>query len=256
MIGILDSGIGGLSVWAEIVRLLPFESILYYADTKNCPYGSRSPEQILSFSRTCVEWLVARGVGIVVVACNTITGAAIDNFRAEFPSIRFVGMEPAIKPAATASRSGVVGVLATKATLSGHLYLNTKALMSGVKLVEVAGEGLVELVESGQQNSPEAEVLLEEYLRPMIAAGADGVVLGCTHYPFLKRAIKKIIGPSIRIVDPAPAVARRTKFLMEKYSLFKGEAYVPGQHVFYSSAGPVESLKVEQIATKLLENGN
>ncbi|MEG2755714.1 MAG: aspartate/glutamate racemase family protein, partial [Mucinivorans sp.] len=112
MIGILDSGIGGLSVWAEIVRLLPFESILYYADTKNCPYGSRSPEQILSFSRTCVEWLVARGVGIVVVACNTITGAAIDNFRAEFPSIRFVGMEPAIKPAATASRSGVVGVLA------------------------------------------------------------------------------------------------------------------------------------------------
>ena len=207
-IGIFDSGVGGLSVWKEAIKILPGHNFIYFADSAYSPYGPRSEEEIVERSAKITEFFISQGVGMVIIACNTATSAAIAPLRERF-AIPFIGMEPAVKPAAALTKSGVIGVLATKGTLSGRLYNRTLNLFaSDVKVVEVVGTGLVPLVESGKTSGKEVENLLEKYISPMVDMGADYIVLGCTHYPFLRDAIQKIAGESVTLLDPAPAVAR------------------------------------------------
>ena len=214
MIGVFDSGVGGLSVWQELIKILPEEEYIYVSDNGYCPYGPKPKEYVVDRARKITEFLIEKGADIVVVACNTATAAAIGVLRASY-DIPFVGMEPAVKPAALNSESGVIGVLATQGTFKGELYLRTlHKFAANTKVMEQIGTGLVELVESGNTATPEAYQLLKTYLQPMIDAGADHVVLGCTHYPFLSETIKKIAGNSMNIVNPAPAIANRTKELL------------------------------------------
>ena len=180
MIGIFDSGSGGLSVLKEIVKLLPWEKYVYFADNAFCPYGEKSPEFIRQRSMEITDFLLGKGAGIIVVACNTATAAAISALREKYP-VKFIGMEPAIKPAALSSETGVVGVLATAGTLKGSKYLTTKGLYEdNVKIVERVGKGFVELVERGILDGPEAEATVRESLQPLLDAGSDRIVLGCT----------------------------------------------------------------------------
>lgn len=224
MIGIFDSGCGGLSVLREILRVLPGESFIYYADNANCPYGEKTPEFIRNRGRRITEYLLSRGAGIIVVACNTATAAAISTLRNEYP-VRFIGMEPAVKPAALSSRTGVIGVLATAGTLKGSKYLTTKGIYEdNVKIVEHVGQGFVELVENGILDGPEAERTVKESLMPLLEAGADRIVLGCTHYPFLRNVIQRIAGPDALVIDPAPAVARHLVEVMKEEGLLTGVA--------------------------------
>lgn len=214
MIGIFDSGIGGLSVFREIRKLLPEQGYIYYSDSAHCPYGEKSKEYIIDRARSITRRLMEMGVEIVVVACNTATAAAISTLRKEFP-IKFIGMEPAIKPAAALTKTGVVGVLATAGTLKAEKYLDTREKWAqSITVVEHIGEGFVELVEKGQTSGAEAEAVVQNSLVPLLEAGADTIVLGCTHYPFLADTIKKVAaahgadGNSFYLIDPAPAVAR------------------------------------------------
>ena len=219
MIGIFDSGSGGLSVLREILRLLPEEDFIYYADNANCPYGEKTPEFIQNRSRTITEYLLSRGAQIIVVACNTATAAAITTLRNEY-SVRFIGMEPAVKPAALSSKTGVIGVLATAGTLKGSKYLTTKGIYEDdVKIVEHVGQGFVELVENGILDGPLAEETVRKSLQPLLDAGADRIVLGCTHYPFLRAVIQRVAGPDVQIIDPAPAVARHLIEVMKEEGL-------------------------------------
>ncbi|MCQ2159204.1 MAG: glutamate racemase [Bacteroidales bacterium] len=208
-IGVIDSGLGGLSVLKELVRVLPDAEYIYYADSANIPYGTKTPEFIRRRTAEIVSVLVGRGVGAVVVACNTATAAAIASLREAFP-IPFVGMEPAVKPAATGTACGVVGVLATAGTLAASRYLDMRdRYAGGVSVVEHVGEGFVELVESGELDGERACEVVGKSLRPLLDAGADTIVLGCTHYPFLLPVMRRIAGPEVRFIDPAPAVARQ-----------------------------------------------
>lgn len=221
MIGIFDSGIGGLSVFREIRKLLPEQGYIYYSDSAHCPYGEKSKEYIIDRARSITRRLIGMGAEIVVVACNTATAAAISTLRKEFP-IRFIGMEPAIKPAAALTKTGVVGVLATAGTLKAEKYLDTREKWAqSITVVEHIGEGFVELVEKGQTSGAEAEAVVQNSLVPLLEAGADTIVLGCTHYPFLADTIKKVAaahgadGNSFHLIDPAPAVARHLLEVME-----------------------------------------
>lgn len=246
MTGIFDSGAGGLSVFREIRRLLPGEDYIYYADNANCPYGDRPAEFVIGRAREITELLIREGAQIIVVACNTATAAAINTLRAEYSDressdvrervlrlsggrqdhIMFIGMEPAVKAAAKLTRSGVVGVLATAGTLHGEKYISTRDhYTAGVTVVEHVGEGFVELVESGDTDGSMAESVVSLSVRPLLDAGADIIVLGCTHYPFLSDTIRKVasgIAPDreIRILDPAPAVARHLLDVMEEEGLY------------------------------------
>lgn len=219
-VGFFDSGVGGLSVWREAVRLMPDLETVYIADNANCPYGGRPAEFVRERSREMVRRLLARGCGMVVVACNTATAAAIDDLRREFP-VPFVGMEPAVKPAALASRSHVVGVLATPGTLQGRLFRATSARVSAnAKIVVRRVSGWVEAVERGDI-APTGETLelVRREISPLLDAGADSLVLGCTHFPFLREAIEKVAGPGVALYDPAPAVARRIQSLLVSASV-------------------------------------
>ena len=214
MIGLFDSGSGGLSVLREIVRLLPDEKYVYYSDNAHCPYGEKSPEYIRERCREIVRLLLDKGADIIVVACNTATAAAIQVLREEFP-VRFIGMEPAVKPAALGTRTGVVGVLATAGTLKGSKYLTTKGnFEDGCTIVEHVGQGFVELVENGDLEGEATEEVVRTSLQPLLDAGADPIVLGCTHYPFLLPVLRKLAGPGVRFIDPAPAVARHLIYVM------------------------------------------
>ena len=213
MIGIFDSGIGGLSVFREIRKVLPEQSYIYFSDNAHCPYGEKTREYIIERARTITRVLLEKGCEIIVVACNTATAAAISTLREEFP-VKFIGMEPAIKPAAQATKTGVVGVLATAGTLKATKYIDTRARWAqNVHIVEHIGQGFVELVEKGITTGQEAESTVHTSLMPLLDAGADMIVLGCTHYPFLADTIKKVAHEAypdrkIEIIDPAPAVAR------------------------------------------------
>ena len=213
MIGIFDSGIGGLSVFREIRKVLPEQSYVYYSDNAHCPYGEKTREYIIDRARAITRFLLDKGCEIIVVACNTATAAAIATLRDEFP-VKFIGMEPAIKPAAQATKTGVVGVLATAGTLRATKYIDTRARWAqNVRIVEHIGQGFVELVEKGITTGPEAESTVRNSLMPLLDAGADMIVLGCTHYPFLSETISKVAAEAypereIKIIDPAPAVAR------------------------------------------------
>lgn len=230
MIGIFDSGVGGLSVFREIRKLLPEESYVYYSDNAHCPYGEKSKEYITDRARVITEFLISKGADIIVVACNTATAAAISTLRNEF-DIPFIGMEPAVKPAAAKTKSGIVGVLATAGTLKAEKYLTTRGKYAEeVCFVEHVGEGFVELVEHGILNGKEAEATVGKSLLPLLEAGADTIVLGCTHYPFLSETISKVASEhhperEINIIDPAPAVAKHLMEIMEERRLIRNDGF-------------------------------
>lgn len=216
-----DSGLGGLSVWRELHDKLPNESLTYLADGANCPYGGRPKEEIRRFADEAVGKLIADGAKMVVVACNTATAAAIDFLREKYSNTPIVGMEPAVKPAAMATRTGVVGVLATAGSLGGDLFHKTSARYADrARFIAAVGEGFVELVEESQEQTPEAEEAVRRVIEPLLAEGADQLVLGCTHYPFLREVIERVIGErEVAIIDPAPAVARRVGQLLDQFNL-------------------------------------
>lgn len=239
MVGIFDSGAGGLSVFREIFKLLPGERFIYYSDNANCPYGEKSREYIIDRARAITSFLMDKGADIIVVACNTATAAAISTLRNEFP-VSFIGMEPAIKPAAQQTRTGVVGVLATAGTLKATKYIDTKEKWSqDIKVVEHIGQGFVELVENGTVTGPEAEAVVEQSVRPLVEAGADTIVLGCTHYPFLSETIMKVAGRPITLIDPAPAVAKHLLEVMQENSLVKNDGF----SMELNSSGDMTTLK-------------
>ncbi|NLD21802.1 MAG: glutamate racemase [Bacteroidales bacterium] len=242
MIGIFDSGIGGLSVFKELSKLMPKESYVYFSDSLNCPYGPKKTDFIIDRSTKITYFLIEQGADIIVVACNTATAAAISYLRSNF-DLPFVGMEPAIKPAVLHSKSGVVGVLATAGTLKGPLYLNTLAHFKGdVKVIERVGDGLVEAVEKADFDSKDVKKLLRNYIEPMLNQGADHIVLGCTHYPFLQRSIEEILDGRAEIVNPALAVAQQTLKLLkeQKAAPAKEQPFCK----FYSSASFTEPIQI------------
>lgn len=214
-IGMFDSGLGGLSVWRAVRALLPHWPIHYVADQARCPYGPRPHEEIRQFSLEIADFLRQHDPALIVVACNTATGAAIQSLRETWPDLPFVGMEPALKPAAEHSQSGVIGVLATQGTFAGGHFQRTKAQHADGKEVHIQqGDGLVELVENGMADSDEAEAVLRKYLDPMLSAGADQIVLGCSHYPFLEARMRQIVGDQAHIIDPSPAIAKQVQRLL------------------------------------------
>jgi glutamate racemase len=233
-IGIFDSGIGGTSIWMEIQELLPNENCIYLADSKNAPYGEKSPEEILQLSIKNTEYLLRQKCKLIVVACNTATTNAIDYLRKNY-AVPFIGIEPAIKPAALHSASKKIGVLATKGTLASSLFHATAKHHAGdITILEQQGTGLVELIESGQLNSDTTLDLLKSFLRPMLDQGIDHLVLGCTHYPYLIPVLKEILPEHVKIIDSGEAVARQTKAVLEKYDLLN-TTNEEATHHFYSN---------------------
>ncbi|MHB8777952.1 MAG: glutamate racemase [Anaerolineales bacterium] len=215
-IGIFDSGVGGLSVLRSIRELMPDEELIYFGDQVHVPYGPRSMVQIQNFSEGITRFLLKRDSKIIVVACNTASAAALKYLRVTFPEISFVGMEPAVKPAAEKTQTGKVGVLATPATFQGELYASVvERFGAGVELFQHTCPGLVNQIEAGELDSPKTRAILEEALLPMLENNIDTVVLGCTHYPFVIPLIKQVAGENVRVIDPAPAVARQVRRLLE-----------------------------------------
>ena len=209
-IGIFDSGVGGLSVLRAIRQQLPYENTIFIADQRHVPYGSRLITQVRDFSENITRFLLEQDAKLIVVACNTASAAALYHLRDTFPDTPFVGMEPAVKPAVESTRSSVVGVLATPATFQGELYASVVARFANdVKILQDTCPGLVTHIEKGELDSPATRNILENALQPMQAAGVDHVVMGCTHYAFVIPLIKEILGPRIKVIDPAPAVARQ-----------------------------------------------
>lgn len=234
-IGMFDSGVGGTSIWKEIHELMPHENTIYLADSRNAPYGNRSSEEITALSIKNVRTLLDMNCKIIVVACNTATTNAIKTLRETF-DVPLIGIEPAIKPAALQTKSGKIGILATKGTLSSTLFSNTsKAFATGTKIIEIIGEGLVRLIESGDLESETLRALLKKYVRPMIEADVDYIVLGCTHYPYLIPMLKELIPPSITIIDSGKAVAKHTKMVLEQENLLNLQKD-PAVHRFYSNS--------------------
>lgn len=228
-IGVYDSGFGGLSVWRELYRALPEESIVYLGDGKNCPYGSLSAERISLLATESVKELLARGCKMVVVACNTATAAAIDHLRATFPETPFVGLEPAVKPACQRTQTRVVGVIATERSLNSEKFLSTLAKYGqGVNVIRAVGRGFVEAVEANQENLPATEEAVRQVIEPIIARGADMLVLGCTHYPFLRDVIVKVIAErEVEIIDSGEAVEKRVESLLDQYDLRAESGHKP-----------------------------
>ena len=237
-IGVFDSGLGGLSVWRELVKQIPQRSVYYVSDSAYCPYGPRPVSEVIARGQLISQFLIDKGCGIIVLACNTATAAAISSLRQSF-SLPFVGMEPAVKPAALHSRTDVVGVLATQGTFKGSLYKETsQRFASHVQVIETVGAGLVELIEQGRLDDLETNALLKRYIDPMLEAGADHLVLGCTHYPFLIPAIENITKGRMQIVDPAPAVALHTAQLAASLPL----ALEPVAYHFFAT-GSIDALR-------------
>ena len=220
-IGVYDSGFGGLSVWRELYRALPEESIIYLGDGKNCPYGQKPAEEIRHLATKSVQELLSRGCKMIVVACNTATAAAIEHLRAMFPDLPFVGLEPAVKPACKSTRSGVVGVIATERSLKSEKFLATLARYGdGVEVIKAVGKGFVEAVEANAENCASTEQVVRAVVEPIIDRGADVLVLGCTHYPFLKDVIAKVVGErNVEIIDSGEAVEKRVESLLDEYNL-------------------------------------
>ncbi len=234
-IGIFDSGVGGTSIWKEINALLPNEDTIYLADSKNAPYGEKSKDEIVQLSIKNTELLLDKGCKLIVVACNTATTNAIDYLRDTY-NLPFIGIEPAIKPAALQSQSKTVGVLATKGTLSSSLFHSTaENHANGIKIIEQVGTGLVPLIEVGKVNSLETKALLVTYLKPMLAAGIDYLVLGCTHYPYLIPVLEGLLPKNVKIIDSGEAVARQTKAVLSQNDLLTS-SNEKGKHQFITNA--------------------
>ncbi|HVO70183.1 MAG TPA: glutamate racemase [Aggregatilineaceae bacterium] len=238
-IGVLDSGVGGLSVLREMRAQLPAEHVIYLADQEHVPYGPRSIEEVRAFTVEMARFLIERDAKLVVVACNTASAAALHHLRESFPDTPFVGMEPAVKPAARDTKSGVIGVIATEATFQGELYASVVGRFAQEVRVETrACPEFVRLAEAGETDTPAARAAVQRCLAPLLEAGIDQLVLGCTHFPFLKDAIQAEIGSGVTVVDPSPAVARQIgRVLAERALLADGTD--PGRVIYYTSGDPV-----------------
>jgi glutamate racemase len=235
-VGILDSGVGGLSVMNEVVRELPHEDVLFFADRIHCPYGRRTHEEIQEFARGIVGFMVSQDAKIVVVACNTASAAALQDLRGRF-DVPIVGMEPALKPAAERSGSRIVGVIATEVTFQGALFASLiERFAEGVDVMTRSCPGLVEQVEAGLVAAPTTREMLRACLAPMVDAGVDSFVLGCTHYPFLRPLMEEILGDGVEILDPSLAVARQTARVLKKEGLLRERG--KGRYAFYTSGRP------------------
>jgi glutamate racemase len=234
-IGIFDSGVGGTSIWKEIVTLMPHESTRYLADSKHAPYGAKSPEQILELCIKNTEKLIEFGAKIIVVACNTATTNAIDHLRSHY-DLPFIGIEPAIKPAALESKNGIIGILATQGTLNSKLFVDTSERFArDLKRIEVVGSGLVPLIEDGALESPELEKLLTTYLSPMIEASIDHLVLGCSHYPYLIPLLTQLLPDTVAIIDSGQAVAKQTQAILQKHQQLATATHRVPTHTLYSN---------------------
>ncbi|WP_370227052.1 glutamate racemase [Mesoflavibacter sp.] len=245
-IGIFDSGVGGTSIWKEIHALLPYENTIYLADSANAPYGPKGKDAIIALSEKNTEYLLNQKSKIIVVACNTATTNAIKHLRKKY-DVPFIGIEPAIKPAALQTQTKAIGILATKGTLSSELFFNTSQLYSnGIEVIEQEGEGIVQLIESGNINSEEMKALLEIYLKPMLNANIDYLVLGCTHYPYLIPQLLKMLPKHIKIIDSGEAVARQTKAILKQLNLLN-IADVKPDLKFYINSNP-------KVMSQLLNN--
>ena len=241
-IGIFDSGVGGLSVLRAVREVLPSESLVYLADQAHVPYGPRSLEQVRAFSAGITRYLLAQDAKLIVVACNTASAAALHHLRQVFPQVPFVGMEPAVKPAAEHTQSGVVGVLATPATFQGELFASVvERFANGVTVLQDTCPGLVMEVDAGHLDTPQVRAILVRALKPMLAQGIDTVVLGCTHFPFVLPTIESIVGPGVRVIDPAPAIARQVERLLETHGLCSPEK--KGNLVRYLTTGDPEKME-------------
>lgn len=244
-IGLFDSGIGGTSIWSAINNLLPNENTIYLADSINAPYGQKSKNEIIALSKKNTQLLLDLNCKIIVVACNTATTNAIATLRASY-DIPFIGIEPAIKPAANNSKTQTIGILATAGTLNSELFNKNLEQFNETKIIEQIGHNLVNLIEEGKINSKEMNQLLNEYLQPMIEKNIDYLVLGCSHYPYLIPQIKKILPKNIQIIDSGEAVANQTKnILIQKSSLNDGIKLA--EHIFYTNANP-------KVLSEILEN--
>ena len=252
-IGIFDSGVGGTSIFKEIEGLLPNEHTIYLADSKNAPYGNKTKSEIIALSIKNTEWLIDKGCKLIVVACNTATTNAIETLRHRF-EIPFIGIEPAIKPAALNTQTKSIGILATKGTLSSDLFHETTDLYSnGIKVVEQEGEGIVPLIEQGHLTSDEMRELLQTYLQPMIDANIDYLVLGCTHYPYLMPLLLDMLPKKVKIIDSGLAVAKQTKAILEQHQLINLKL-TSVNHEFYINSDPTvmtslldDKYKVQQL---------
>lgn len=251
-IGVFDSGVGGISVLREIRRLLPGENLVYYADSGHCPYGGKTREQIQARAVAITEYMMARGAKLIVVACNTATIAAVEQLRATYP-MPFVGMEPAVKPAAAQTRSGVVGVLATGAALAGDKFHKLVADHArGVRVITQPCPGLVEQVEAGLLDTPETRALVERYTAPLLQQGADVMVLGCTHYPFLRPLIQDVVGKDVSLIDTGAAVARQAQRLLDREGLVN-DAGTAGSIEWQGSG---DAVQLEKLRRLLMPDGS
>ncbi|HSP39924.1 MAG TPA: glutamate racemase [Gillisia sp.] len=236
-IGFFDSGVGGTSIWKEVINLLPNENTIYLADSYNAPYGEKPVEEIIALSVKNTEKLLAMGCKLIVVACNTATTNAISHLRRTY-TVPFIGIEPAIKPAALGSQTKVIGILATRGTLSSELFHKTSEIYSrDIKIVEVVGQGLVKLIEEGKHNSTEIRELLLRLLAPMLEAKIDYLVLGCSHYPYLLPVLRSIFPPDVTIIDSGEAVARQTKKILEENGLMN-KSSLKARHRLFSNIDP------------------
>jgi len=236
-VGVFDSGIGGLSVLSAMRELLPAQPVIYFGDQAHVPYGPRPMAEVRDFSEEITRFLLDQGAQLIVVACNTASAAALRYLRNQFPDVPFVGMEPAVKPAAEQTRSGVVGVLATPATFQGELYASVvERFAKGVEVLQDTCSGLVAQIEAGNLYGAATRLILERALKPMLARGVDTVVLGCTHYPFVIPLIEEIAGPSVRVINPAPAVARQVRRLLEERDWLASQG--EGVTRFFTSGEP------------------
>lgn len=234
-IAVFDSGMGGLTVLSEIIALMPHENTIYYADSGRCPYGGRPAGQVRRFVAEAVERFIDRGAKIIVIACNTASVAAIDYLRATYP-VPFVAMEPAVKPAVLSTHTGTVGVVATEATVNGAALARLRRTWSQADVIAIAGKGLVEIVEGDRETADESYALVERYVAELLGRGADKIVLGCTHYPFLRRQFERAADGAAEVIDPAPAVARRVRSLLESAGMLN-DSPLEGCRTFESSGG-------------------
>ncbi len=239
-IGVFDSGVGGLSVLRAIRQQYPAQPAFYFADQGHVPYGQRSLAEIRAFSREITRFLLDRGARLIIVACNTASAAALHDLRAAYPDVPFVGMEPAVKPAAQGTQTGAVGVLATPATFQSELYASVvERFAQGVRVMQDPCPGLVAQIESGDLSGARTRGILEQAVLPMLAAGVDTIVMGCTHYPFVIPLIRQIAGPDVQVIDPAPAIARQAGRLLTAGGWLECEPGM-GAYQFFTSGDPAQ----------------
>lgn len=245
-IGVMDSGVGGLSVLKHLTRQLPHEHFIYFADSAHAPYGNKTATEIQQRCEIVADTLIAQGAKALVVACNTATAAAIGSMRQHY-TLPIIGMEPAVKPAAAASKNGIIGVLATTGTLqSAQFAALLEHYGQNVQVVTQACVGLVECIEQGQLDAPQTQALLQQYCQPLMAAGADTIVLGCTHYPFVRQYIQQIVGPNVTLIDTGAAVAKRLQQVLEQQQMLNA-ATDAGDYVFLTSGTEETELVMQQL---------